>query len=202
MAKENRCLLPFVGEKSDKVKQEVCKHLCVNNLTKATQPALDQSNKPSNDCAEAIESLKTDQELSNETIQSLAESISRISTVVSELQTRLESSEFNTPYLYSQTKESGNANQLRNDDNCIVMTELSKSPEHTNIDLRASEIKENELNSNNSGEIENKLTASEIHLNKQSMEINSQNQSTYAEAFKSHCTPENKQIDAENNQIK
>ena len=70
------------------------------------------------------------------------------------------------------------------------------------IDLRASEIKENELNSNSSGKIENKLTASDIHLNKQSMEIKSQNQSTYAEAVKSHCTPENKQIDAENNQIK
>ena len=121
----------------------------------------------------------------------MAESISRISTVVCELQTRLESSEFSTPYLYSQTKESGNANQLRNVDSCIVMTELSKSPEHTNIDLRASEIKENELNSNNSGEIENKLTASEIHLKKQSTEINSQNQSTYAEAVKSYCTPEN-----------
>ena len=140
---KNKCLLSFAGEKSDKVKQEVCKHLCVNNLTKATQPVLDQSNKPSNDCTEAIESLKTDQKLSNETIQSLAESVSRISTIVSQLQTRLESSEFNTPYLYSQTKKSGNANQLRNDDSCIVMTELSKSPEHTNIDFRASGIKEN-----------------------------------------------------------
>ena len=28
------------------------------------------------------------------------------------------------------------------------------------------------------------------------MEINGQNQSTYAEAVKSHCTLENKQIDA------
>ena len=124
----------------------------------------------------------------------MAESVSRISTIVPQLQTRLESSEFNTPYLYSQTKKSGNANQLRNDDSCIVMTELSKSPEHTNIDLRASGIKENEVNSGNSGEIENKSTASEINLNKQSMEINGQNQSTYAEAVKSHCTLENKQI--------
>ena len=77
------------------------------------------------------------------------------------MQTRLESSEFNTPYLYSQTKESGNVNQLKNDDSCIVTTELSKSPEHTNIDLRAIGIKENEQS-----------TASEIYLNRQSMEIN------------------------------
>ena len=84
----------------------------------------------------------------------MAESVSRISTVVSQLQTRLESSEFSTPYLYSQAKESGNANQLRNDDSCIVMTEIRKSPEHTNIALRASGIKENEVNSSNSGEIE------------------------------------------------
>ena len=199
--RKNKCLLSFAGEKSDKVKQEVCKHFRVNNLTKATQPVLNQSYKPSNDCTEATESLKTNQKLNNETIQSLAESVSRISTVVSELQTRLESSEFNTPYLYSQTKESGNANQLRND-SCIVMTELSKSLEHTNIDLRASGIKENEANSSNSGEMKNKSTASEIHLNKQSMQINSQNQSTYAEAVKSHCTLENKMIDVENNQIK
>ena len=34
------------------------------------------------------------------------------------------------------------------------------------------------------------------------MEINGQNQSTYAEAVKSHCTLKNKQIDVENNQIK
>ena len=80
--RKNKCLLSFTGEKSDKVKQEVCKHLCVNNSTKATQPVLDQSNRPSNDCTEAIESLKTDQKLSNETIQSLAESVSCISTVV------------------------------------------------------------------------------------------------------------------------
>ena len=118
----------------------------------------------------------------------MAESVSRISTVVSQLQTCLESFEFNTPYLYSQTKESRNTNQLGNDDSCIVMTELSKSPEHTNIDLRASGIKENEVNSSNSRKIENKSTASEILLNKQSMEINDQSQSTYAESVKSHCT--------------
>ena len=62
------------------------------------------------------------------------------------------------------------------------MTELSESPEHTNIDLRALGIIQNEANSSNSGEIKNKSTASEIDLNKQSMEINGQNQSTYAEA--------------------
>ena len=62
---------------------------------------LDQSNKRSNDCAEAIESLKSDRKLSNETIQSLSESVSRISMVLSQLQMRLESSEFNMPYLYS-----------------------------------------------------------------------------------------------------
>ena len=126
--------------------------------------------------------LKTDQKLSNETIQSLAESVSRISMVVSQLQTCLESCEFNTPHLYSQTRESWNANQYRNDDSCIVMTELSESPEHTNIDLRALGIIQNEANSSNSGEIKNKSTASEIDLNKQSMEINGQNESTYAEA--------------------
>ena len=161
MWRKNKGLLSFAGEKSDKVKQEVCKHLCMDNSTKPTQSVLDQSDEPSNDCAEAIESLKSDQKLSNETIQSSAESVSRISTVVSQLQTRLESSEFNTPYLYSQTKESGNVNQLKNDDSCIVMTELSKSPEHTNIDLRAMGIKENEQS-----------TPSEIYLNRQSMEIN------------------------------
>ena len=59
------------------------------------------------------------------------------------------------------------------------MTELCKSPEH---DPRASEIKENELNSNNCGEIENKSIASATHLNNQSMEIINQNQITYAEA--------------------
>ena len=73
----------------------------MNNSTKATKSVLDQSNKRSNDCAEAIESLKSDQKLSNETIQSLSESVSRISTVLSQLQMRLESSEFNMPYLYS-----------------------------------------------------------------------------------------------------
>ena len=105
----------------------------MNNSTKAARSVLDQSNKPSNDSAEAIESLKIDQKLSNETIQSLEESVSRILAVVPQLQTRLEGSQFNTPYLYSQTKESGNANQLGNDDSCIIMAELSKSPEHTNI---------------------------------------------------------------------
>ena len=57
------------------------------------------------------------------------------------------------------------------------MTELCKSPEH---DLGTSEIKENELNSNNCGEIENKSIASETHLNNQSMEIINQNKITYA----------------------
>ena len=75
MWRKNKGLLSFAVEKSDKVKQEVCKHLCVNNSTKATQSVLDESNKPSNDCAEAIESLKSDKKLSNETIQSLAASL-------------------------------------------------------------------------------------------------------------------------------
>ena len=196
--RKNKCLLSFTGERSDEIKQEVCKQICVNNLTKATQSVFDESNKSSQACTEAIESLKADQKLNNEVIQSLAESISRISTVVCELQTRLENSDFNTPYLKSQSKESGNAKQS-SEDSCIVMTELCKSPEH---DPRASEIKENELNSNNCGEIENKSIASETHLNNQSMEINNQNQITYAEAVKSHCQSENKQIQAENNQIK
>ena len=61
---------------------------------------------------------------------------------------------------------------MRNDDSCIVMTELRKSPEQTKIDLRALGIKENEVNSSGSGEIENKSILSDINLNKQSMEIN------------------------------
>ena len=178
--RKNKCLLSFTGERSDEVKQEVCKQICVNSLAKVTQSVFDQSNKSSQACTEAIESLKADQKLNNGVIQSLAESISCISTVVCELQTRLENSDFNTPYLKSQSKESGNANQS-SEDSCIVMTELCKSPEH---DPRASEIKENELNSNNCGEIENKSIASETHLNNQSMEIINQNQITYAEVEK------------------
>ena len=137
--RKNKCLLSFTGERSDEVKQEVCKQICVNSLAKATQSVFDQSNKSPQACTEAIESLKADQKLNNGVIQSLAESISRISAVVCELQTRLENSDFNTPYLKSQSKESENANQS-SEDSCIVMTELCKSPEH---DPRASEIKEN-----------------------------------------------------------
>ena len=172
------------------MKREVCKQICVNSLAKATQSVFDQSNKSQQACTEAIESLKADQKLNNGVIQSLAESISRISAVVCELQTRLENSDFNTPYLKSQSEESGNANQS-SEDSCIVMTELCKSPEH---DPRASETKENELNLNNCGEIENKSISSETHLNNQSMEIINQNQITYAEAVKSHCQSKNKQI--------
>lgn len=133
----------------------------------------------------------------------MAESLSRISTVVSELQTRLESySDLNTPLLKPQTKEGENISQLGNDESCIVTAELCEFPDRTNMDLSDLETKENELDLNNIGEIENKSTADEIHTNNQFMEINNQNQITYAEAVKSNFSSENKQINAENNQIK
>ena len=122
--RKNKCLLSFTGERSDEVKREVCKQICVNSLAKATQSVFDQSNKSQQACTEAIESLKADQKLNNGVIQSLAESISRISAVVCELQTRLENSDFNTPYLKSQSKESGNANQS-SEDSCIVIIKIN-----------------------------------------------------------------------------
>ena len=39
--RKNKCLLSFTGERSDEVKQEVCKQICVNNLTKTTQSVFD-----------------------------------------------------------------------------------------------------------------------------------------------------------------
>ena len=63
--RKNKCLLSFTGERSDEVKQEVCKQICVNNLAKATQLVFDQSNKSSEACTETIESLKADQKLNN-----------------------------------------------------------------------------------------------------------------------------------------
>ena len=38
MWRKNKGLLSFAGEKSDKVKQEVCKHLCMDNSTKPMHP--------------------------------------------------------------------------------------------------------------------------------------------------------------------
>ena len=70
--------------------------------------------------------------------------------------------------------------ELKNsdDESCIVTAELCKFPDCTNIDLSYLETKENELNLNNSAQIENKSTADEIHMNDQFMEINNQNQIT------------------------
>ena len=63
--RKNKCLLSFTGERSDELKQEVCKQIFLNNLAKATQSVFDQSSKSSQACTEAIESLKADQKLNN-----------------------------------------------------------------------------------------------------------------------------------------
>ena len=53
---------------------------------------------------------------------------------------------------------------------CIVMPEFYKGPEHIDFDIRAWEIKENELSPKNGGEIQNKSTTFEVHLDKQSID--------------------------------
>ena len=50
------------------------------------------------------------------------------------------------------------------------MPEFYKGPEHIDFDIRAWEIKENELNPKNGVEIQNKSTTFEIHLNKRSID--------------------------------
>ena len=50
------------------------------------------------------------------------------------------------------------------------MPEFYKGPEHIDFDIRAWEIKENELSPKNGGEIQNKSTTFEVHLDKQSID--------------------------------
>jgi hypothetical protein len=86
------------------------------------------------------------------------------------------------------------------------MAELPK-PRDLSVDLCVLETKENELNCSNIDETENESTVSSSYVNNQTIETNSQNQTTYAEVTKSHPPAGNNhkaanEIHAENNQVK
>jgi hypothetical protein len=71
-----------------------------------------------------------------------------------------------------------NASKATEDKSFIVMAELPKPRDHS-VDLCVLETKENELNSSNIDETENESTVSSSYVNNQTIETNSQNQTTY-----------------------
>ena len=118
----------------------------------------------------------------------LAEDVLCISTVISQLQKRMDNcTDVNTPHSKSNTNETSESRKASNDVSCVIIPESPKSPERS-VDLGVVETNENELHSISGDEMESKSTATTSHGSDQIMDlslINGQNQSTYAEAVKS-----------------
>ncbi len=93
--------------------------------------------------------LQSDEEIKslNEAVQLLGEDVLCISTVVSQLQKRMDNcTDVNTPHSKSNTNETSESRKASNYESCVIIPESPKSLERS-VDLGVVETKENELHS-------------------------------------------------------
>ena len=199
MAEEQE-LVTFTGGKSN----EICQRMYANDLTRPALPIQQQSGSLLNFYAEMIENLRDDQLVNSEAIKSLAESVGRISTVISQLQVLSENNtELNRVILEAQPAEVGKANKLGNVESGIVMEELLKSYEDGNLNQNKLRMEENTL----VGISQIKASDPSLSINYQLTENN--NKATYAEvvSLRSNCpsrpkAPDNTKTTSDNNHAK
>jgi hypothetical protein len=203
--RRNKNLLTINGERSEEIKKRVCKVMLKDSITLSTLPSQAQSSMTTDAYFDDIKSLKEGQMLNCEIIQSLAESVSDLASVISRVQgnevennsnfnkntekSDVEQSEyanfantnFNKNTEKSNVEQSEYAN-FANTKSCFVLEELTDPlMNNNNSNDRISLMKENDLESNDNDMSYTNLNES----NTGTSLLNAQQKSTYAEVVKS-----------------
>jgi hypothetical protein len=84
--RRNKNLLTINGERSEEIKKRVCEVMLKDSITLSTPPSQAQSSMTTDAYFDDIKSLKEGQMLNCEIIQSLAESVSDLASVISRVQ--------------------------------------------------------------------------------------------------------------------
>ena len=181
--RKNKRLLTASGEKSSEIRKQICEVMLADSVNPCNSTIHEsQSCMTTHESIDDIENLKVGQLTNCETIRSLAQSVSHINAVISQLQKRNEdicNNDIRKPEEGSleHIKQAEHANFIISDDH-IISTQLTSSREN-NIEEYTPSLKENAFDLSHNENLNINLNAStndSTHLNCQ--------KPTYANALK------------------